>query len=124
MKFVRTSKQIKSAFAVVAVVTGALVPGCTEPAASGYFEGTITTIPEPDIFTILRPIKVVRSESDPCQQANVYLVASTFIFQAGRSLKKLDRTALAVGQVVRVGPLPATDACPLSIDATSIAIVR
>ena len=120
--------QKRYAFVPVAAVVAVLGLACTEPNNVPYFEGTITSVFQvKDIYTqpnASLDIEVVRSADDPCQQANVHVLDGASIYATDAPTVKLTRESLAVGQVVRVSPLPAIDPCPIPIDAESIVIVR
>lgn len=123
---------MKYALAAAAAVAALLGPACTD-SADPYFEGTITSMfVIKDVYTIPNSsvdIRVAKLPVDPtappspCDQANVRISDSTFIYRADRPLVRLGREALAVTMGIRVSPLPASDVCPLPINAKVIAII-
>lgn len=117
--------QKRYALVPVAAVLALVGPACTEPSPM-YFEGTITSIWFiEDVFTQpnLTMDLVVKSTSPAgCQGMVVHGSESAMIFHSDEPLVPLTRDALALGQVIRVAPIPVTDACMMN--AETIAIVR
>ena len=117
--------QKRYAFVPVAAVLALAGPACTEP-STRYFEGTVTTIwIVKDIFDEQNStMSLVLKNTSPagCQFMDVRNVESAMIYHADEPFLRRTRDALGLGQVIRVAPIPATDACMMK--AETIAIVR
>lgn len=115
--------------AIAAVLLASGCKDATKPADPTYFEGKVTQVfLVKDVFQedaiTGASVKLSNSLTDPCQQADVSATPSTFVAYVASPSTNVGLSALGSAHVIRASPLPASDVCPLDIEATRIDIVE